>query len=67
MFGDQVEFDRLAGKSVELAVIRLWARAPETGTTDIGQARAEVIAEQTEQPEHHIAIGTGIGHDLRWL
>ncbi len=67
MLCNQVELDRLASKSVELAVIRFWARAPEPGTANIGQARAEVIAEQAEQPEHNIAVGTGIGHDLCWL
>jgi hypothetical protein len=34
---------------------------------NVGQARAEAIAEQPEQAEHHVAVGTGIGHDLRRL
>ncbi|AVK02577.1 transposase family protein (plasmid) [Pseudomonas paraeruginosa] len=44
MLGDQVEFDRLAGQPVELAVVRVRARAPEAGTADIGQPRTEVVA-----------------------
>ncbi|KWV90339.1 hypothetical protein PFLmoz3_00028 [Pseudomonas fluorescens] len=67
MLGDQIELDRLPGQAVEFAVIRLRARAPETGTADVGQARAEVVAEQAEQPKHHIAVGPGVGHDLRRL
>ena len=67
MFGDKVELDRLPSQSVEFAVIRIRACAPEAGTTDIGQTRAEVITEQTEQPEYHIAVGAGIGHYLCWL
>lgn len=64
---DQVELDRLAGQPVELAVVRVRARAPEAGTADIGQPRTEVVAKQAEQPEHHIAVGSGVGHDLRRL
>ncbi len=38
--------------------------APEAGVGQVGQARAEAIAEQAEQAEDHVAVGGGIGHDL---
>jgi hypothetical protein len=52
---------------IEQAVVSLRVDPPEARAADIGQARAEAIAEQAEQAEHHVAVGAGVGHDLRWL
>ena len=53
--------------NVELAVVGPWVDAPEARAADVGEARAESIAEESEQAEHDIAIGAGVGHDLHGL
>ena len=50
---------------VEQAVVSLRVDSPEARAADIGQSRAEAIAEQAEQAEYHVAVGAGVGHDLR--
>ena len=57
----------MLGYHVELAVVGLWVDAPEARTADVGNARAESIAEESEQAEHDIGIRAGVGHDLHGL
>ena len=54
----------MAGDVVKFAVICLLIDTPETGTAHIGETRTEAVAQQTEQSEDDIAVGTGVGHDL---
>ena len=62
-----IEVDALPSQSVEGAVVRLGVDSPEAAAADVGQARAEAIAEQPEQAEHNVAIRAGVGHDPRGL
>lgn len=57
----------MIGDGIELPVIRLTIDAPEAGTANISQSRTEAIAQQPKEAEHHIAVGAGIGHDVRRL
>ena len=52
---------------VELAIIGLGLDAPEAAAADVCQAGAEAVAQQAEQPEDDVTVGTRIGHDLRRL
>src|SRR5271165_259875 len=36
----------------------------EPGTTDVGNARAELVAEQPKNAEDHVCVCAGIGHDF---
>ncbi len=52
--GDEVGVDGVAGQAVELAVVGGSGDAPEAGGADVGQAGAELVAEQPEQPEDQV-------------
>ena len=39
---------------------------PEASTAYVGQARAELISKQPEQPKNNIAYTTGIRHYFSW-
>ncbi len=64
MRGDTVEIHTLPGQRIEVAIVGVGIDAPETGTANIGQARAESIVGEAEQTEHQIAVRAGVGHDL---
>ena len=54
----------LARDLVQLAVVRIRVDAPEARAADVGNAWAEPVAEQAEQAEHDVGVGTSVGHDL---
>ena len=54
----------MRGQLVEGAVIGLAVHAPEPRAADVGQARAELVAEEMEDAEDRVGVGAGVGHDL---
>ena len=64
---DQPEIDRAFAKAVERAIIGLPVDPPQPGVTQIGQPRAELVAQQPEQAEHRIGIRGGVGHEFHRL
>ena len=59
---DAIKIDALPCQCVELAVVGLWIDTPEARTADVREAWTEALAQQPEQPEHDIAVSSGIGH-----
>ena len=51
----------MRGELVESAVVGCGIDAPEPSATDIGDPWAELVAEQPEDAEDHVGIGTGEG------
>ena len=67
MLGDDARLRPVRGQLVEGIEGTVVARRidpPEPGTTDIGDPRAELVAEQPEDAEDHVGVGAGVGHDL---
>lgn len=64
---DERDVDALGGQGIQGAIVRLAAHAPEARAADVGQPRAELVAQEVENPEDRIGVGTGIRHDLGWL
>ena len=64
---DALQAKRVLRDGVELAIIGLGLDAPEAAAADVCQAGAEAVAQQAEQPEDDVTVGTRIGHDLRRL
>ena len=58
------DVDALGGQLVQGAVVGLAVHAPEPGAADVGQTRAELVAEQVEDAEDRVGVGAGVGHDL---
>jgi hypothetical protein len=57
----------VGGEIVERAIIGFRIDPPEPGTADVGDARAELVAEQPKNAEDHVCICAGIGHDFSRL
>ena len=55
--GDELRVDAVAGHLVEGAVAGAAVEAPEAGVADVGEAEAELVAEEAEQPEDLVGIG----------
>src|SRR4051794_13377428 len=51
-------------QTIEGAVVRLAAHAPEPRPADVGEPRAELEAQQPEDAEDHVGVGPRVGHDL---
>ena len=60
---DQIHVDLVASNPVEWAIIGGGIDPPEARPTHVGQARAELIAQQPEQAKDDIAIGTRVRND----
>ena len=67
MWLDFLQVDIVSGYRIEHAVVGLRVDPPKARTADIGQARAESVAKQAEQPENHVAVRACVRHDLRRL
>ena len=59
MITDQRGVDRSARDRVERSVVGLPVDAPELGAADVGEARAELVAQEPEQAEDRVGIGGG--------
>ena len=46
------------------AIVGLAIHAPEPRSADVGQTRAELVAQEMKDAEDRIAVGAGVGHDL---
>jgi hypothetical protein len=54
----------VGGEIVEWAIIGFRIDPPEPATADVGNARAELVAEQPKNAEDHVGVCAGIGHDF---
>jgi len=54
----------VAGDSVQRAVVGVGVGAPEPGVAEVGQAGAELVAEQAEQAENLVGVAGVVGHQL---
>ena len=61
---DQCEVDGAFAKAVERAVIGFAIDPPQLDVAEVGQARAELIAEQPEDAEYRIGVCSGVGHEF---
>jgi hypothetical protein len=64
VLADQRQVDGAFADAVERAVISFPVDPPEPGVAKVGQARAELVAEQPEQAEHRIGVRGGVGHEF---
>lgn len=64
--GDEVGVDAVAGDPVQRAVVGVGVGAPEPGVTEVGQAGAELVAEQAEQAEDLVGVAGVVAHQLGW-
>ena len=63
MPGDHGQVDDAAGDGVELLVVGGRVGAPEFGVGKIGELGPVVEPEEVQEPEHDVAVGTGVGDD----
>ncbi len=56
---DEVGVDLVAGQAVERPVVGGAGGAPEAGGADVGQSRAELVAEQPPGASRHLGVRTG--------
>ena len=64
VFLDQICIHAMPCHTIQAAIIGSRIDAPVAGTPNIGDSRTEPVAEQPEQTEDHIGVGSGVGHDL---
>src|SRR3546814_11664768 len=50
---------------IELSVARLAVDAPQLRAADVRQTGAESVAQEPEQAENCVGIGSGVGHNLQ--
>jgi hypothetical protein len=62
--GDQLPTDVVSGELLENTVVGVWIHPPEPSALDVGQAWAELVAEQPEQAEYDVARARRVSHDL---
>jgi len=62
--GDEVGVDAVAGDPVQRAVVGVGFGAPEAGVTEVGEAGAELVAEEAEQAENLVGVAGVVGHQL---
>ena len=66
MFGDQLHVDFVRREIIEHAVVGLSIDAPEPSAADIGDAWAELVAEQEKDPEDRVGITSRVGRSFVW-
>ena len=64
VFDDDARVDFALCDLSQRAVIGLTIHAPDPGTADISQTRAELAPQEPEQTKDRIGICSGIGHDV---
>src|SRR3546814_1777901 len=65
VFPNQIDFDPAPGNLIELSVARLAVDAPQLRAADVRQTGAESVAQEPEQAENCVGIGSGVGHNLQ--
>ena len=58
------QIDGAFADAVERAVVGFPVDPPQPGVAEVGQARAELVAEQPEQAKHRIGVRGGVGHEF---
>ncbi len=61
---DELYVNALGGQLVEGAIVGLAIHAPEPRPADVGQTRAELVAQEMKDAEDRVGVGPGVGHDL---
>ncbi len=64
MVDNSLRLDAMGREVVEPAVVGGSVDPPEAGAAKIADARAELVAQEPEQAEHAVGVGSRIRHNL---